>query len=67
MRRPSIPPELIADFIREGDNGYRIVAAAKKGSKEAPLMYAIQTLCLTTFTGFVVAILIALAGFGYLI
>jgi hypothetical protein len=67
MRRPSSPPELIADFIRERDNGYRIVAAVKKGSKEAPLMYAIQKLCLTSCTGFVVAMLSALAGFGYLI
>lgn len=34
------PPELIADFLAKWEEGYKIVIAVKKKSKENPLMFA---------------------------
>ena len=36
------PPEIIADFIKKWEEGYKIVAAVKKKSKENPLMFAFR-------------------------
>ncbi len=33
------PPEVIVDFVREWENGYKIVTGIKNKSKESPLMY----------------------------
>jgi glycosyltransferase involved in cell wall biosynthesis len=33
------PPELIADFIRKWEEGYKVVVGIKTGSKEHPVMY----------------------------
>lgn len=38
------PPELVVDFVREWEAGYKIVLAIKEGSKENKLMYAIRVL-----------------------
>ena len=38
------PPELLVDFVREWEAGYKIVLAIKEGSKENPVMYAIRKL-----------------------
>lgn len=58
------PPELILEFVRKWEEGYKIVAAVKKGSQESLLMAAVRKLyyrllcCLTEselikdFTGF---------------
>jgi glycosyltransferase involved in cell wall biosynthesis len=37
------PPEMIADFLREWENGYSMVLAVKTGSQENRLMYWIRT------------------------
>ena len=36
------PPEVIVDFVREWENGYKIVTGIKNKSKESPLMYLIR-------------------------
>ncbi len=36
------PPEMIADFIREWENGYSMVVAVKRTSEENPLMFWIR-------------------------
>ena len=38
------PPELLVDFVREWDNGYKMVLAVKKASEENRLMYSIRKL-----------------------
>ncbi|PCG20633.1 glycosyltransferase family 2 protein [Brachyspira sp. G79] len=38
------PPDLIVDFIREWENGYKIVIGRKNKSKENPIMYIIRTI-----------------------
>jgi glycosyltransferase involved in cell wall biosynthesis len=37
------PPEMIADFLREWENGASVVLAIKESSGESPLMYWIRT------------------------
>ena len=37
------PPEMIADFVREWENGYRIVIGIKEKSKENKLMYFLRS------------------------
>lgn len=37
------PPELIADFIRKWEEGYKVVLGVKNESQESPLMYAIRS------------------------
>lgn len=37
------PPELIADFLREWENGFHIVAGVKISSEESGLMYRIRS------------------------
>lgn len=36
------PPEMLVDFVREWENGHKIVLAIKKGSHENPIMYGIR-------------------------
>lgn len=36
------PPELIIDFLREWENGYKIVVGVKKQSGESPIMFTIR-------------------------
>lgn len=36
------PPEMIADFLREWENGYKMVLAIKNTSEERPLMFSIR-------------------------
>ena len=36
------PPELIADFVREWENGHKVVAGIKNKSRENPVMYGIR-------------------------
>lgn len=36
------PPELLIDFVREWENGYKMVLAIKKASDENKIMYAIR-------------------------
>lgn len=38
------PPELIPDFIRQWEKGFRIVAGVKPKSRETPLMFALRRL-----------------------
>lgn len=38
------PPELITDFIKEWENGYKIVIGRKNKSKENPIMYFFRTI-----------------------
>ncbi|MCR4589590.1 MAG: glycosyltransferase family 2 protein [Lachnospiraceae bacterium] len=38
------PPELIPQFVREWENGYKIVSAIKTGSKENGFIYFLRTL-----------------------
>jgi polyisoprenyl-phosphate glycosyltransferase len=38
------PPELIADFIRKWEEGFRIVIGVKAGSEESRLLYSARTL-----------------------
>ena len=38
------PPELIPQFVREWENGYKIVSAIKTGSKENAFIYFLRTL-----------------------
>lgn len=38
------PPKLIADFVREWENGYKIVVGRKIKSKENPIMYFLRTI-----------------------
>lgn len=38
------PPEMIVDFVREWENGHKIVLAIKEGSRENKLMYNIRKL-----------------------
>ena len=38
------PPELIADFIKKWEEGFKIVVAIKKSSEESPLMFAVRKL-----------------------
>ncbi|MEI0685744.1 glycosyltransferase family 2 protein [Brachyspira pilosicoli] len=38
------PPDLIVDFVKEWENGYKIVIGRKNKSKENPIMYLIRTL-----------------------
>jgi polyisoprenyl-phosphate glycosyltransferase len=38
------PPELIPDFLRRWEEGYKIVVGVKVESEEQPLMYAVRTL-----------------------
>jgi len=38
------PPALIPEFVKEWENGYKIVAAVKKGSQESAIMFAIRKL-----------------------
>ena len=38
------PPDLIVDFIKEWENGYKIVIGRKNKSKENPIMYLIRTI-----------------------
>jgi glycosyltransferase involved in cell wall biosynthesis len=38
------PPELIAEFLRKWEEGYKIVVGTKKGSEEAKPMYAVRRL-----------------------
>lgn len=38
------PPEMLVDFVREWENGHKIVLAIKEGSKESKLMYSIRKL-----------------------
>ncbi len=37
------PPELIPQFVHEWENGYKIVSAIKKGSKENAFIYFLRT------------------------
>ncbi|HUB67888.1 MAG TPA: glycosyltransferase family 2 protein [Candidatus Methylacidiphilales bacterium] len=36
------PPELIREFIKKWEEGYRIVVAVKRNSEESPLLFAIR-------------------------
>lgn len=38
------PPELIPDFIRHWESGYKVVAGVKPESRETPLMFAVRRL-----------------------
>lgn len=38
------PPEMIPKFVREWENGYKIVIGVKHKSKENPIVYAVRTL-----------------------
>lgn len=38
------PPELLVDFVREWENGHKIVLAIKDGSKEKRYIYAVRKL-----------------------
>jgi glycosyltransferase involved in cell wall biosynthesis len=38
------PPELLVDMVRKWEEGYKVVAAVKKASKESPLMFALRRL-----------------------
>lgn len=38
------PPELLVDFVREWENGYKMVLAIKKASEENKLMYSVRKL-----------------------
>ncbi|MEF9989242.1 MAG: glycosyltransferase family 2 protein [Christensenellaceae bacterium] len=38
------PPEMIAKFVHEWENGYKIVVGIKTNSKESGVMYALRTL-----------------------
>ncbi|OGC22157.1 dolichol monophosphate mannose synthase [candidate division WOR-1 bacterium RIFOXYC2_FULL_37_10] len=38
------PPEMIIDFIKKWEEGYKIIAAVKKKSKESPLMFGVRGL-----------------------
>ncbi|OIP94565.1 glycosyltransferase [Candidatus Wirthbacteria bacterium CG2_30_54_11] len=38
------PPEMIVDFLKKWEEGYKIVVAVKKGSKESPLFYFVRRL-----------------------
>lgn len=38
------PPEMIIDFIKKWEEGYKIVIGVKKTSKESPVMFAIRRL-----------------------
>lgn len=38
------PVEMLPAFVREWENGYRIVCGIKKQSKESPLLYALRSL-----------------------
>lgn len=38
------PPEMIVDFVREWENGHKIVLAIKKDSKENRIMYGLRKL-----------------------
>ncbi len=42
------PPELIKDFIKQWENGYKIVAGVKKESRESSLFYALRQLYYNT-------------------
>ncbi len=42
------PPEVIRDFVRKWEEGYRVVAGIKKESEESALMFAIRRLCYRT-------------------
>lgn len=38
------PPEMIQEFLRHWESGYKVVCAVKPGSKENPLMFAMRRL-----------------------
>lgn len=41
------PPQIIVDFIKKWEEGYKIVVAVKKQSKENPLMFGIRNIFYT--------------------
>ncbi len=45
------PPEMIMDFIKKWEEGYKIVVAVKKGSKESPLFFLIRRLYYKVIAG----------------
>lgn len=42
------PPELIVDFVRKWDEGYKVVVGVKPQSKETPMMFVLRRLYYST-------------------
>jgi len=59
------PPELIKDFIRKWESGYKIVVGVKKESKESKLFYALRQIYYSALTRFSnVELIEQFSGFG---